>query len=71
MKITLQSVQCYAFEFSFAIFLDKVSHPLSSGKNLSIDLFGFQFNMYDPSISNQSTLNGSLSFTLLMSFLLF
>lgn len=71
MKITLQSVYCYAFEFSFAIFLDKVSHPLSIGKDLSTDLFAFQFNMYDPSISNQNTLNGSLSFTLLMSFLLF
>lgn len=72
MKITLQSVQCYGFEFSFAFFLDKVSHSLSSGKNLSIDLFGFQFNMYDPAISNQNTLNGlcSLSFTLLMSFFL-
>ena len=70
MKITLQSVYCYAFEFSFTFFLDKVSHPLSSGKNLSIDLFGFQFNMYDPSISNQNTLNGlsSLSCTLQMSF---
>lgn len=70
MKITLQSVYCYAFEFSFAFFLDEVSHSLSSGKNLSIYFFGFQFNMYDPSISNQNTLNGfsSLSFTLQMSF---
>ena len=70
MKITLQSVYCYAFEFSFAFFLDKVPHSLSSGKKLSIYFFGFQFNMYDPSISNQNTLNGfsSLSFTLQMSF---